>query len=276
MDEIEQITKQKNEVLKRIQERQRLMELIQNKNLKQTTNPMGLFLKTKCANKIQNAFRRYREIKRVQREIEIQKENAKYKFNSTLQNLNLDLIMSVIRIQRKFRNFLLNANHEKTKNKYLRQYREEAYKPISYERSVELRKQLLEKLKTMKIPEEKDYEMLINKYFNMYKEFCVNFPQREFIREENILLFYKNFELLKHLENLKNENERWTLFTTFMLDKNRQVHVRKLLDEMEKAYNSNAWWYEDGYYDDFEENNLLDEIDNRYGYKKRSEIFDFK
>ena len=35
MDEIEQITKQKNEVLKRIQERQRLMELIQNKNLKQ-------------------------------------------------------------------------------------------------------------------------------------------------------------------------------------------------------------------------------------------------
>lgn len=276
MDEIEQITKQKNEVLKRIQERQRLMELIQNKNLKQTTNPMGLFLKTKCANKIQNAFRRYREIKRVQREIEIQKKNAKYKFNSTLQNLNLDLIMSVIRIQRKFRNFLLNANHEKTKNKYLRQYREEVYKPISYERSVELRKQLLEKLKTMKIPEEKDYEMLINKYFNMYKEFCVNFPQREFIREENILLFYKNFELLKHLENLKNENERWTLFTTFMLDKNRQVHVRKRLDEMEKAYNSNAWWYEDGYYDDFEENNLLDEIDNRYGYKKRSEIFDFK
>ena len=94
------------------------MELIQNKNLKQTTNPMELFLKTKCANKIQNAFRRYREIKRVQREIQIQKENAKYKFNSTLQNLNLDLIMSVIRIQRKFRNFLLNANHEKTKNKY--------------------------------------------------------------------------------------------------------------------------------------------------------------
>ena len=40
------------------------------------------------------------------------------------------------------------------------EYREEAYKPISYERSVELRKQLLEKLKTMKIPEEKDYQML--------------------------------------------------------------------------------------------------------------------
>ena len=46
MDEIEEITKQRNEVLKRIQERQRLMELIQNKNLKNTINPLELFKKT--------------------------------------------------------------------------------------------------------------------------------------------------------------------------------------------------------------------------------------
>ena len=113
----------------------------------------------------------------------------------------LDVFIVLLKILKKSNKIpIATPINEKTKNKYLRQYRDEAYKPISYERTVELRKQLLEKLKTMKIPEEKDYEMLINKYFNMYKEFCLNFPQREFIREENILLFYKNFELLKHLE----------------------------------------------------------------------------
>ena len=66
MDEIEEITKQRNEVLKRIQERQRLMELIQNKNLKNTINPLELFKKTQSVKKIQNAFRMYREVKRVQ------------------------------------------------------------------------------------------------------------------------------------------------------------------------------------------------------------------
>ena len=107
MDEIEEITKQRNEVLKRIQERQRLMELIQNKNLKNTINPLELFKKTQSVKKIQNAFRMYREVKRVQKEIEIQKANAKYKFNSSLQNLNLDLVLSIIKIQRKFRNYML-------------------------------------------------------------------------------------------------------------------------------------------------------------------------
>ena len=277
MDEIEEITKQRNEVLKRIQERQRLMELIQNKNLKNTINPLELFKKTQSVKKIQNAFRMYREVKRVQKEIEIQKENAKYKFNSSLQNLNLDLVLSIIKIQRKFRNYMLKINHEKTKNYYLNKFRQEAYKAIPVERVVELRKEVLKRLKTMVMPDPAEYEKIVNTYFNMYKEFCVSFPERETVREENVLLYYQNYEMIKFMDSLKGQidNDKLKLFNQFMLNKNKEYQMKKRLDAMEKAYSSKSWWSEYAMIDDFEENNLLDEIDNRYNFKKRNDIVNY-
>ena len=57
-----------------------------------------------------------------------------------------------------------------------------------------------------------------------------------------------------------------------MLDKNKEFATKLLVDEMEKQYRYKNDIYEYNTIDEFEENNLLDEIDNRYHFEPRSEI----
>ena len=56
-----------------------------------------------------------------------------------------------------------------------------------------------------------------------------------------------------------------------MVDKNKEFSTKLLGDEMEKQYRYKNDIYEYTI-DEFEENNLLDEIDNRYHFELRSEI----
>ena len=46
-------------------------------------------------------------------------------------------------------------------------------------------------------PDPAEYQNIVNTYFNMYKDFCVSFPERETVREENVLLYYQNYEIFK-------------------------------------------------------------------------------
>ena len=78
MNEIAKINKEREEILRKIEENQRLMEFIQNKNIKGGLNELDLFNKNKAAKKIQNAFQSYKQNLNDKKELEEQKELAKY------------------------------------------------------------------------------------------------------------------------------------------------------------------------------------------------------
>ena len=202
-DEINRINKERDEVIKRIEENQRLMEFIKNKNIQGGLNELELFNKNKAARKIQIAYHNY------QKKIENKKEKEKLKEISKLENklreknIKLDVIFSIKKIQKAFRSYLLQKHKNDIRDYYISQIRNDFHKPISNNRIVELRNQLIKKLETMEVPSPDDYEYILNDYFEKYKQFNFEFPENEELRFDNFFLFYQNLELVKYMESLK-------------------------------------------------------------------------
>ena len=80
------------------------------------------------------------------------------------------------------------------------------------------------------------------------------------------------------MDNLKPETalDSGETFKQFMLDKNKEFSTKIMIDEMEKQYRFKNDVYQDTFIDEFEENNLLDEIDNRYNFESRYDILNKK
>ena len=290
-DEILEAERQRNEIIKRIQEKERLINLIQsrhakghlqeikefqnNYNLKQGQQSQNQEIQEDIKKSISQKpslpqklpFEESKEIK--------EKELANIKFNSFQQGVNY--ISMVKRLQRGYRKHILYKNKKRLRNYYLNKLIKEFYRPISYERGVELRKMLIERLKQWKVPEA-DYEEIVNKYFQEYKNFCFNFPLAEKIREDNFFVYYQSLDLLNYMESINPETalNECNQFKQFMLDKNKEFATKLVLDEMERQYKYKSDVYEYNTIDEFEENNLLDEIDNRYNFEPRSSILNRK
>lgn len=274
--EIQELNKKREELFKRIQEKQRLMELIKNKNIKGGLNEVEGFNRIKAAKKIQEAFRKFLAVKEAKKELEIMKENAKYEFNTALSNLNLGYIFIIRRIQRKFRDYLFKKNLDKLRKFYVNRIKNEFFLPISYERAVELRKDLINRLENKINLNNIDYEDLINKYFQYYTNFCDSFPQTLKTREENFMYYFQCVEMIKYMENLKENWEFMQKFNKFMLNKNKISRIKNRVDNMEKAFLAKTDYADYLEIDDFEENKILDEIDHRYGYENRNKILEKK
>jgi len=274
--EIQELNRKREELFKRIQEKQRLMELIKNKNIKGGLNEVEGFKKTKAAKKIQESFRKFLAVKEAKKELEIMKENAKYEFNTALNNMNIGYIFIVRRIQRKFRDYLFKKNLEKLRKFYVNKLKFEFFLPISYERAVELRKELINRLENKINLNNIDYEDLINKYFQYYTNFCDSFPQTLKTREENFMYYFQCVEMIKYMENLKENWEFMQKFNKFMLNKNKIPRVKNRVDKMEEAFLAKTDYADYLEIDDFEENKILDEIDHRYGYENRNKILEKK
>ena len=273
--EIQELNRKREELFKRIQEKQRLMELIKNKNIKGGLNEVEGFKKTKAAKKIQESFRKFLAVKEAKKELEIMKENAKYEFNTALSNLNLGYIFFIRRIQRKFRDYLFKKNLEKLRKFYVNKLKFEFFLPISYERAVELRKELINRLENQKDLNNINYEELINNYFQNYTSFCENFPETLKTREENFMYYFQCVEMIKYMESLK-DNEFMEKFNKFMLNKNKIPRIINRVNNMEKAYLAKTDYSDYLDIDDFEVNTILDEIDHRYGYENRNKILEKK
>ena len=274
-DEINRINKERDEVIKRIEENQRLMEFIQNKNIKGGLNELELFNKNKAAKKIQTAFRNQKKRKEHLKEKEQLKEILKLENSIKEKNMKLDVIFSIKKIQKKFRSYMLKKHKESIRNFYVSQIRKDFHKPISNNRIVDIRNQLIKTLETVEYPSPDDYQYLINDYFEKYKKFNFEFPETEELRLDNFFLYYQNLELVKYMESLKG-NEEIIQFNKFLLDKNKMPLIRNKVDKMENEYNNKNDFYENYEIDDFEENAILDEIDERYHFEKRSDILNKK
>ena len=200
---------------------------------------------------------------------------ASLKFNSFQYGINF--ITKLKQVQRAYRKYILNKKRNLLRHYYLNKLISEFYKPISIERGAELRKIMIQKLKQLKVPE-KDMKDVVNQYYKEYKDFCFNFPEHEKLRQDNFFVYYQCIDLLKYMDNLKPETalDSGETFKQFMLDKNKEFSTKIMIDEMEKQYRFKNDVYQDTFIDEFEENNLLDEIDNRYNFESRNEILNKK
>ena len=294
-NEILEAERQRNEIIKRIQEKERLINLIQSKHIKGGLNEIKEFQDKYNLQKEQKEQEKQEDLnqplsKQTKINININKEKdksiseskeikekelANIKFNSFQQGVNY--LAMVKKVQRSFRSYLLYKNKKRLRNYYLNKLIKEFYKPISYERGAELRKMLIERLKQWNVPDS-EYEDIVNKYFEEYRNFCLTFPEAERIREDNFFIYYQTLDLLKYMENIKPETalNDCNQFKQFMLDKNKEFSNKLIIDEMEKQYRYKNDVYQYNIIDEFEENNLLDEIDNRYNFEPRSVILNKK
>ena len=294
-NEILEAERQRNEIIKRIQEKERLINLIQSKHIKGGLNEIKEFQDKYNLQKEQKEQEKQEDLnqplnKQTKINININKEKdksiseskeikekelANIKFNSFQQGVNY--LAMVKKVQRSFRSYLLYKNKKRLRNYYLNKLIKEFYKPISYERGAELRKMLIERLKQWNVPDS-EYEGIVNKYFEEYRNFCLTFPEAERIREDNFFIYYQTLDLLKYMENIKPETalNDCNQFKQFMLDKNKEFSTKLIIDEMEKQYRYKNDVYQYHIIDEFEENNLLDEIDNRYNFESRSVILNKK
>lgn len=280
-NDILEVERQRQEIIKRIQEKERLINLIKSKHVKGDLNEIKEFQK-KYKEKIEPQSQIKQELKKEENEIVINEEEnidkktlASLKFTSF--QLGMDYIHKLKQIQRSFRQYILNKKKNLLRNKYLNKLISEFYEPITLERGAELRKIMLQKLKQLKVPE-KEMKDIVNQYYEEYKNFCYSFPEKEKLREDNFFVYYQCIDLLNYMENLKKENalEEGSPFKQFNLDKNKEFSTKLLIDQMEKQYRFKNDVYQYTFIDEFEENNLLDEIDNRYHFESRSAILNKK
>ena len=285
-NDIIEVEKQRQEIIKRIQEKERLINLIKNSNIKGDITELKEFQKKyneKKLEKIQD-FQKPEEKKELNEIIQNDSEEnnnidkktlASLKFNSFQYGINY--VTKLKQIQRAFRKYILNKKKKLLRHYYLNKLIAEFCKPISLERGAELRKIMIQKLKQLKVPE-KDMKDVVNQYYKEYKEFCFNFPEHEKLREDNFFVYYQCIDLLKYMDNLKPETalETGEVFKQFMLDKNKEFATKLMIDEMEKQYRFKNDVYQDTFIDEFEENNLLDDIDNRYNFESRNDILNKK
>ena len=280
-NDIFEVERQRQEIIKRIQEKERLINLIKSKHVKGDLNEIKEFQR-KYKEKIEPENQIKEEPKNEEHEIAIHEEEnidkktlASLKFNSF--QLGMDYLFKLKQIQRAFRKYLLNKKKNLLRNKYLNKLISEFYGPITLERGAELRKIMLQKLKQLKVPE-KEMKDIVNQYYEEYKNFCYSFPEKEKLREDNFFVYYQCIDLLNYMENLKKENalEEGSPFKQFNLDKNKECSTKLLIDQMEKQDRFKNDVYQYTFIDEFEENNLLDEIDNRYHFESRSAILNKK
>lgn len=279
LDEIILIEKERNDVIKRIQERQRMLELLKNDQIKCGINEIEDFQRR---NKAKELEKERLKKEQEQRDKEILSQREKDKVDLQYKSFQEGLMQTVFikRIQRKWREHIVSKNKREIRNSYVAPVSNNFFGGISFEKVTELRKNISKKLKTMKIPsaEGDNYKYLLNNYFNLYRNFCENFPDSTIKRENNFYNFFQCQELLNYIETMKDKQnfENAEKFNKFLLDRNREYSAKIKVDKLEKAYLSKNMWYHYTEFDDFEENNLLDTIDEMYGFESREKILNKK
>lgn len=269
MNEIDNITRKRNQIIKRIEEQQRLMELIRNKNITNGLTEIDLFRKKSAAIKIQTAWRRKLNQEKAKQLLIEDKASAKYKHVSAYKGV--ELTFAIVKIQRAIRTFLTKVDRERIRVSYLDSYWKSFYDPISFDRAAELQKEIVMRLKAMFSHEEKDYTALINNYYTNYYQFCVDFPYHMEIRDNKILFYYQCLALVEHIEKTNNL-ELLSKFTQFKLNENQKNEIKREVDQILESIESKAVWYQYSNIDDFEEENMLNEIDLMYNFENRSDI----
>jgi hypothetical protein len=186
------------------------------------------------------------------------------------------MITAIILIQRACRRRLNRKYKEKLRQFNIQNYSREFFAPLKFEKVNELKSSILNRFKSMNLPDKfTDFQEILNDYYNRYRSFNETFPQRIKTREDNINLFYQSQDLIQHLLK-QNDLENMTKYELIYPDTNKKEKVKKELDKILESIEHKMWWYKYSQMEDFEEDNLVNEIDIYFNFTRRSQILSKK
>lgn len=189
---------------------------------------------------------------------------------------NANLIGHIIFIQRSFKKYLKKRNLINLKLKYTKDYTNEVLGNINLSNCSKIKQTIFNNIKTDDINKYKNEEYrdyLTDKYFYSYKNYNEEFPYHIDERNRNYTLFNKSIDGMSYLEKDQDINnpENLIKFKNFYFDSKleREINckVDKIINNLDKNINRHDYQI-----DDFEERNMIDEIDNIFGYKSFEDI----
>ena len=134
----------------------------------------------------------------------------------------------------------------------------------------------MNRFNSMYIPDKlTDFQQVLNEYYNKYRNFNQTFPDRIKTREDNINILYQSQEITQHMSNQSNL-ENLSKYEIPHADDKKKVKAKKELDKILGSIEHKMWWYKYKEVDDFEEENLINEIDIYYNFPNRSQLLSNK
>lgn len=194
-----------------------------------------------------------------------------------MKNKNiLDVNFKVIIIQRAVRKFLLKLHREKFRQIYIDQSRKEFFQPLKFDRVNQIKAEIISNLKTMELPNKTtDFQEILNLYFQKYQKFNEEFPSHIKTREDNIGNYYQCMNMLQYMENQSSLDSIFK-YESIYTEVNKKKQIRNQLDKILDSIEHKRGWYKYCNIDDYEECNILNEIDSHFNFEKRSYILDKK
>jgi hypothetical protein len=294
-DDLTILMKKKNDILKRIEENKRLMELIRNPYIKDTLGPLQVMKKNIAVKKIQKYWRerKERKLKTLQ---QMQSNLGKapntktnyYKKYSTKSSINGNKINSqqqsdnvfeinykIVLIQRAFRTYLSNKTKNYLTSHYVNEFNREFFAPLKYDRVSILKNEMINKIKSKEMPNRNtDFQEILNTYYAGYKVFNEDFPDLVKLKSDNLSKYYQCMSLVNHMVT-QTELNKMQKFNDFYLNRPKEQSTKKL-NEILESIEQKMWWYRYRDMDDFEENNIVNEMDSHFGFEKISNIYNKK
>lgn len=82
----------------------------------------------------------------------------------------------------------------------------------------------------------------------------------------NVKILIKNKFLFIANKNLTNK------FHSFPLDNQKSLQIKIKTNKIIESIENKMWWYKYSDFDDFESSNIISEIDNHYGFRRKDQI----
>lgn len=271
--EMKEYTIKRNELMKQIEEKQRLMELIRNPNVKNPTRPFVLMKRNEAIRKIQAFWKKRRLLKAKIQEKEANKLCVKY-IGRGKCSCPFDFVMILKKIQKAIRRFLLYKSREAQKLIYMERSHKKLFEPIRFDRVNAIRSSILSNIKQRPVlTKDLNFQNVLNEYYDKYRAFNFEFPDHVQLRDDNFCYFQQCKEMLDYLHT---NNDAMNKFEKFKLNKNKEPEIRIKVNKIIESIEHKSSWYTMANFDEFEEMNILNEVDSHFKFERRSDLLNKK
>lgn len=275
--DLDEMMRKKNELLRRIEENKRLMELIRNPHIKDSLGPLQMMKKNIAIKKIQKFWRKRKQM----REEKEKMTNQKLRNKSIIEGLKnpnqhlsnyVDVHFQVMLIQKAVRRFLSRKSKDRLAQLYINDTNREFFSQMKMERVNQLKQEIVNNIKSSEMPNKNtDFQEILNIYYSNYQKFNDEFPDHIRIRNDNLSKYYQCISMLNHMNTQTNLNSMYK-FNSFYIDQSKRSQIRTKLDKILNSIENKMWWYKYRDMDDFEDNNIINEIDSHFNFERIEDI----
>ena len=276
LDDLNLMMRKKNELLRRIEENRRLMELIKNPHIKDTLGPLKMMRRNIAAKKIQKYWREKKAQKKKNNNLNKNANFSRYPSIthdfSSISDFN-SYLLKVLAIQKAFRRFLTRRKQRLITFTHVEDFNQQLFAPLKYERVNYLKNELVTNLKSKEMPSHNtDFTAILNDYYNKYKYFNEEFPYHVKLRNDIVGKYYQCINLIDHMATQRNLEETSKYDKIYI----KKPEIKTRFEKITESIDQKMWWYKYRDVDDFEENNILNEIDSLYGFQKVGDILNIR